>query len=101
MPLIHIQDLETMANHLRANIVKYMLETHNITFLDDNTERDLYNFILLTTQNYVVNPPTIENHKDVNAQSFLCLFTKGLCFYTAFALTIFAFYCLRAASTTV
>jgi hypothetical protein len=98
MPLIHIQDLETMADHLRTNIVKYMLENHNITFLDDNTERDMYNFIFLTVQNYVVNPPdTIQNKKNVEYG----LFTKGLCFYTAFALTLFAFYCLRAATTTI
>jgi hypothetical protein len=96
MPLIHIYDLETMSDHLRANIVKYMLETHNITFLDDNTERDMYNFILLTIQNYVVNPPALV------AKPLACdnSFTKRLCRYLALASATIALYSLCTASST-
>jgi hypothetical protein len=99
MPLIHIQDLETMAEHLRVNIITYMLsqrESLHIEALNDDAERDMYNFIFLTIQNYVLNPP-----ESIHAKKDLCLFTKGLCFYTAFALTVFTYYCLRAATTAV
>ena len=93
MPLIHIQDLETMAEHLRVNIITYMLQNHNIEALNDNAERDMYNFIFLTIQNYVLNPPeSIQNKKK---QSLLCLFTKGIGFYAAFAFAIITLYCLR------
>jgi hypothetical protein len=97
MPLIHIQDLETMANHLRANVVKYMLETHNIEALNDDAERDLYNFILLTTQNYVVNPPALA------AKPLACdnSFTKRLCRYLALASAMMALYSLCTSTTAV
>ena len=63
MPLIHVQDIEPMADHIRNNIVKYLVEHHDIPILDSDAERDLYNFILLTAQNYMLHPPPIIQKK--------------------------------------
>lgn len=57
MPLIHVSDIEPMCDHLRANIIRYMLENHNVSFLDDSDEKKIYDFMLLTVQNYMLHPP--------------------------------------------
>ena len=91
MPLVHVSDIEPMADHIRANIVRYLMQNHNIESLDDNAERDMYNFILLTIQNYMLNPPANNVYDDS--------LTKRLGWYLAFPIAIFAYYGLRAITT--
>ena len=63
MPLIHVQDIEPMADNIRHNVIKYMMDNHNIEMLDDKQERDLYNYIFMTVQAYLLNPPTDKKQK--------------------------------------
>lgn len=91
MPLVHVQDVEPMADHIRANIVRYLMQNHNIEALNDDAERDMYNFILLTIQNYMLNPPANNVYDDS--------LTKRFGWYMAAAIAIFASYGLLAITT--
>jgi hypothetical protein len=93
MPLVHVSDIEPMADHIRANIVRYLMQNHNIESLDDNAERDMYNFILLTIQNYMLNPPANNVYDDSP--------TKRLGWYLALPLAILAVYCLSTTTTAI
>lgn len=65
MPLIHVQDVSMIADNLRDNIIKYLVDKYDIPALSEEDEYHLYNYIFLTMQNYMLNPPP-EKKKQTN-----------------------------------
>jgi len=72
--------IEALSDHIRANIIGYLIQNHNIEALDDNAEREIYEFILTTIQTYISDRQTMLN-------------TKRLGWYMAFTIAILAYYC--------
>ena len=73
-------NLEALSDHIRANIIRYLIQNHNIEALDDNAEREMYQFILNTIQTYISDGQTMLN-------------TKRLGWYMALTIAILAYYC--------